>query len=492
MPDFLVVECGTEILSGLELRVQRGQVELLRHVQLKERTAPGNWDHDVAQGAAAVHKLRSENGVSTGKIVLLLSRDAMVARQLDLPDVPDDELPELVRFQAAVRSSAPVDSLALDYVPLPAGAAAGRRVLVFTHDRTRIIEWQKALLADSMELAGCLASPIALAEFADRTRTAADDRTRLLIAQRGRRIELALVDQRTVVFSHSTQLIEGEGAMHVQPLQAELMRTMVSLGQLHPGVEIGQVVYLPEQEIDESVLALLEQRFSGKVSTLQGLRGVAAAAGLIGSPSPTLVGAGLSLGTPHVQRIDLVNPRKPIPKPDTRRQKLIYGGAGVGLLLILLLTVWWQIIGSLDATIEDKNQLLSIRSKELDAGRPTLQAAKAIDGWVNASAPPVEAFDELQRVLPGTDRIYLSELKLTPDLKGGRPRIGGQAHARSGEDKEQFEQALRDRNYDVKPQVTTPNKRDPDYPFSFLLDVGLPAPPPKSPQQATAPKPAAI
>ena len=486
MADYLVVECGAESLSGIEVRVARGTAELIRTVHLAAPDAPRNWDQDPAQAAGSLHKLRKDEGVGATKVVLLNPREAIVTRQLDLPDVPDDELPELVRFQAAVRSAAPVETLSLDYVPLPPGAYQGRRVLAFTHDRGRILEWQRALQSEGMELAGVLVSPIALAEFADRTRTVADDRTRLLISQRGNRVELSLVDSRTVVFSHGTRLFEGTGSTHVQPLQAELMRSVVSLGQLHPGVEIGQVTYVPDGEPDEAVLTLLEQRFPGQVTTLRGTRMIAEAAQLLGHPSASLVGAALSLGTPLVQRLDLVNPRRPAPKSDTLRQKLIYGGTAASLLLALLLAMWWRAVWARDAEIEFLTENVSTLATTLDKGKPLLAEAKAVDKWLTSVAPPIQSLATFQQTLPGTDRLYFTDLKLEPDPKAGRPRISGTAHARTRDDKESFEQGLRERGYDVQPKVANDNRKDPDYPVSFTLDIGMPAPPPKNPRAAVS------
>ncbi|AMV17264.1 hypothetical protein [Planctomyces sp. SH-PL14] len=479
MADYFVVECGTETLTGLEVRVSKGTAELVRAVRSTQPTEPGkNWDHDTPLAIENIRRTRKESGVQANRIVLLLPREALVARQLDLPDVPDDELPDLVRFQAAVRSAAPVESLALDYIPLPAGPHPGRRVLVFTHDRARIAEWQKGLAAEEMELAGCFATPIAMAEFADRIRTVADDETRLLVFQRGAKIELTLVDERMVVFSHGTQLPPGTGMTHVQPLQAELIRTTVSLGQLHPGVEIGQVSYLCDGEPDETVVGLLEQRFPSKVSIVRGSKPLAAAGALSGNPPATLVGAGLSLGTPAVPRLDLVNPRKPAPKTDGRRKQILRAACGVGLVAIIALGVWWRAVLARDAQIQELNDSIAALSDTLKQGEPALKETKAVDRWYTGVAAPLTTLDSFQQVLPGTDRLYFAELHLEPDLKiGGRPRISGVARARTAEDKQELEQRLRDKGYEVPPNVATTGKKDPDYPVEFSVNVAVPAPP---------------
>ena len=48
-------------------------------------------------------------------------RQNVVTRWLELPAVPDEELPELVRWQAGTKSTLSVDQLIVDYLPLPDG-----------------------------------------------------------------------------------------------------------------------------------------------------------------------------------------------------------------------------------------------------------------------------------------------------------------------------------------------------------------------------------
>ena len=45
--------------------------------------------------------------------------------------IPDDELPDIVRMQAATKSPTPLDRLRLDFVPLP-NRGEGREVLLAT------------------------------------------------------------------------------------------------------------------------------------------------------------------------------------------------------------------------------------------------------------------------------------------------------------------------------------------------------------------------
>ena len=58
--------------------------------------------------------------ISTITVLISLPRQDTVVRQLEVPgDVPDNELPDIVRLQAETKISSSLDQLLLDFLPLP-------------------------------------------------------------------------------------------------------------------------------------------------------------------------------------------------------------------------------------------------------------------------------------------------------------------------------------------------------------------------------------
>ncbi|MDZ4686228.1 MAG: hypothetical protein SH850_14265, partial [Planctomycetaceae bacterium] len=75
-------------------------------------------------------------GLTAKATWLIVPREDVILRHLELPQVPDADLPDLVRFQAASRSAVPIEQLCLDFVPLlPHPAHEFRDVLSATLPR---------------------------------------------------------------------------------------------------------------------------------------------------------------------------------------------------------------------------------------------------------------------------------------------------------------------------------------------------------------------
>jgi len=63
-----------------------------------------------------IARAASERGVGQGEVLVALGRSSIELRQLTLPPAPDEELPNLVRFQAVREFNALEDDWLLDFV----------------------------------------------------------------------------------------------------------------------------------------------------------------------------------------------------------------------------------------------------------------------------------------------------------------------------------------------------------------------------------------
>src|SRR5690606_16119591 len=81
----------------------------------------------------------AEENLPGASATLVLSRESVVIRQLQLPQAPEEEIPDLVRFQSAAKSSMPIDDLALDYLPIQAGGDfVGHAVMTTSCEKKRL------------------------------------------------------------------------------------------------------------------------------------------------------------------------------------------------------------------------------------------------------------------------------------------------------------------------------------------------------------------
>ena len=91
---------------GLDAQVGPHTAHLRNRIQLEWTAEARPSEHAEAAGKQLRAKLH-EDGITVIHVLVSLPREEAVVRLLELPECTDDELPELVRLQAATRSPSP-------------------------------------------------------------------------------------------------------------------------------------------------------------------------------------------------------------------------------------------------------------------------------------------------------------------------------------------------------------------------------------------------
>lgn len=488
MPNLLVLELQPDRVVGLEASVGREGMEVLRAVTC-EWTDDVRPDVDAARAGEFLRAQLDQAGVTSDEVLFVLPRESVVARKLELPDAPDEELPNLVRFQAATRLATPVDQLALDFLPLPPDPDhAGRNALAVSIDAKRLERGLKTCAAAGLTPLSVGISSISVAELVLRC-AASPAQAMLIVYQQGTRVEISLVDGAQLVFAHSTRLPEGHGASHVQPLQAEINRSLVALSHSHPAVQSGDVYLIQDGSDDPDVEQALRQRFEARLKCL-------APADIA---SVMQVPPGLALTAPvlgelaaHQQRrlsaIDLLNPRKPPVPRDVRKQRLIMAAAAAALVLIAgYTTVKWR-IGARQETLAALQREQADLAKAVKDGQSTLKIAEAFDEWLRTRADPLQVMADWNARSPSTNRVFMRDLEFVPSTRNAPAQLRGNGFARERDDVVEWFVALEAGGYRVAPDLVERTGLNPDFPFQFYLVVDLPQPAsePAVPAQAQA------
>ncbi len=164
-------------------------------------------------------------------------------------------------------------------------------------------------------------------------------------------------------------------------------------------------------------------------------------------------------------------------------------------------TVWQT--RAIDREIALVRENLARTNEVIGRADSTLAVSRVIDEWDTRDVDFLYQLTELNRILPGTDRVYLENLRFNPVSGAAVAQIQADGRARSREDVEQLEQRLREHEYSVRPHEKTSSDKDKEYPVGFVLDLGItpatnsrvewpPVPVDDADQQTTdAPSPAA-
>src|ERR1700685_1691509 len=243
MSEFLALDWDEQHVMGLDAQVSPQDVHLRKWVRFEWASGA----HPTENPEAAGKQLRAElnhAAISTGTVIVSLPREEAVVRLLELPECSDDELPELVRLQAATRSAVPLDRLLLDFLPLPAVPdVPGRRVLMVTLGKPAADRIQAVLTAAELEAAGIQLSAVGTAEFIARQEAQGEvdpKAATLIVSRAASRVEITAIWQRQILFMHGASI-----SAHLPPeamiaqILAETARATVALSQAAPGMRIG-------------------------------------------------------------------------------------------------------------------------------------------------------------------------------------------------------------------------------------------------------------
>jgi hypothetical protein len=492
MPRTIAFDWEDEYLAGVEADVSGAMVHArrcFRYAWPEENDPP----RDAASLGRWLAESLKQDGISPGEARVVLPREAVVVRKLDLPRVPESELPDLVRFQAATKSSTPLDRLALDYLPLPVNEGDETlQVLMVTVDIERLQRVRDTLAAAGLELKGVGISPVAVGELVTRMkgeRAHAPHQATLVIFQDARRVEITAMVQQRVIFSHQTRLSGAADEAGMRASAAEVNRTVIALSQAQSELEISEVCLIHAGDADPAFEQSLTKRFGDRLHVLD----VSQASGIrlsrpsdargLASFAPAL-GALLAEGDCRVEAIDFLAPRRAVVPPDRTRLRLGIGAAAAALVLG---GGYWMfsshLAGLASETAAIEQQVLELDS-ELKLGEPELNKAALIGGWVSQHYDPLAVIDRLNRSAPGTDRLYLLSLGTTPGGRVATPGVRGASsggrdadfsvsftgHAIEQADVQNLQELLETAGFRVEPSVEI-RSTDPDYPVGFTLNV---------------------
>lgn len=482
MSDFVVLQWERRRLCGIVAQADGASVQIERgftHVW------PDEFDplHSPGQAAIQLRTKLASLASPSQKVIVCLSREDVILRHLDVPDVADEELPDLVRYQAAARSTTPLDQLLLDFLPLPKQPGhEGRPVLAITAPRPMVQGIQTVLRDAGLEPAEITFSSIGLAEFTAQVDRQRSDRVRhaaLAVHQDGGRIEFVILSENRMVYAHAARLAGDDAAASVSGLLAEVSRTIVAAQRLHPQLKLHHAYVSGNGEETAGLASSLSERLgvpaelmeskqipSVKISQRDVMENL--------PTTPILVGLALAETNRLTPPCDFLHPRQPPPKINLRKLQLAVGAAAALLISTFVFggTEWAR------SSLQRQIQALDNEEKELQIkitpGMADLNAAKLIDQWQAGNLQQIELLSALEDLMEGTDRMYLSQYTYTV---GGNETIGGlQAvgNAKSRDDITQFQQRLVDtKQYRIQARQLAQLSNDDEYPNRFELHADL-------------------
>ena len=443
---------------------------------------------DSADMFAVVDQLKPIARAAAGKtrpqVTVIFPRQFVAIHRIQLPQVADSEMPDMVRMQATMRLTVPVESVSMDFAPLPViPGSMTRDVLLVTAPADQVAQARTTLEEAGLELKELRVSAFCLAQAAAQagvlTESTDASLVDVVVLMRRDFIEVTFIRGTAVLFSHSGNSWSAADAIE-RTLRSELTRARMSAAESLGEHKIRRILLIGAAETTAAVTDQFASRFdSARIERIDPagifVRG-SLAAGITATDVVAIAGAIQGDARPTVAAVDLVNPRKAPEKKDLRRIAML-GGTLAALLLFAAVYFWRQ--GQINDLTEKKDILLasngSIQQK-LTAGEKELNQAGRISEWVDRDIAWLDETLRLQSVLPGTDVFFVDNIQFSTVQTNGTGIIKLEGFAKTKEDIEEIGRVLAEAGYGVKPYTPVQSSANaaPDYAFKVMLELSLP------------------
>ncbi len=395
---------------------------------------PGDSEESVDVGGRIAAALAAR-GVGRIDALVAVDRSSIELRQLSLPPSPDDELPEIVRFQAMREFNELTEDWLLDFVPLEQTEPDSLNVLAAAIDPKLVAQIRKTCDTAHARLQRLVLRPCAAASLLARSRPEATGRLTLLVNLLAEEADLTATVGGQAVFLRTARLggdpLAGEGQSAA--LLAEMRRTIAAVQNQLSGQRVESIVLLGGDDAHAALAKQMGEALKLPTELFDPFAGLQLGRELSGAPPERpgrfapLLGMALAEleSTGHV--IDFLHPRRRPAPPSKRR---MYTGIAVALAVLVVgyFGRGWYLRYSLKA----ENDRLVIESKELDedvkAAAVALASVDSLQQWEATDVVWLDELRELSEDFPAAKDAMLQQLTARAEARlGGKMKLVGLA-----------------------------------------------------------------
>lgn len=425
----------------------------------------------------------SQNGISANEATVVFPRELVTFFRIELPNLSDDEIPAMLELQAATRLTVPVESVYLDFAPLPVKPGSETRdVLMVTAPQKHVNEARACLAACNIELTGVRVCSFGIAASVVHAgmleKAAGTDSVEAIVSLRSDSIEMIFMSGQNVAFSHAgaswTSIEAVEQAVRAEISRARLAATQ-DMGQYT--VKTLTLIGSPEitAAVPDSISARLNNAEVVRVDPDGTFLSCHLPAGLTAPDLLPIAGVIANRQTQSVDAVDLINPRKTPEKKDYSRLRNI---AILGACTLLLVAGWKWRSGKVAQLEKDTAALTREADDWFDAyemaKKNDLLLAERLKVWSDRDISWLDELTKIQGIMENTERLYIKQFKFSVRSGDYVGAIDASGYAKSRFDVEELMRLLTEAGYEVTPTAITQSLRDPKYSTELVLEINIP------------------
>ncbi len=445
---------------------------------------------DVTTIGAAVNEIVAKLGVTKAKhkLIVAIGRGKAELRQLNLPPVPENELPAVVRFQAMQNFSTVGDSVSVDYLPVEVASHASS-VIVGGVSPATMKQVEAVAKSVSLELKRVVLRPVAAAALFSLKAGggAAVEGDCVLVDLLADDAEIVVFRAGKVVFVRSVRMPEQTSGRSTQ-IAGEIRRSLMACSGDSSGDGTQRVVIWGQAKTHQDDITQLRELLKCDVQTLDplGLVDVDAKqsaatpasehtgrlAPLIGVLAADAAAESTAGQSPLL--VDFLNPRKVVEVQQDNRGKII-AGAAAAVAAGLVAYLGWSSLANLSAEIERREQELASLRPQVTKAEESIARTERVDQFLDSSVVWLDQFRRLAERMPPADKVLIRTIGASslPREGGGRLTVSGVATSPTVVD--EMQTALRDENHSVSGGGATEQSDDETYRWNFTQFVTIPA-----------------
>ncbi len=477
MAHFLAIEWN-DVEARLAVASGRpGQIVFEQALTVSLKASQSSEGASAASAGERIAAALATRQIGRLPALVTLGRGNIELRQLSMPPSPDEELPDLVRFQAMREFASMQDDWPLDFIPLGTNPDEPRTVLAAAVAPGQIGEIEATCHEAGLKAQRVLLRPCAAAALYCRAHPVqSPGQIRLLIDLLSGEADLTVLEDQTVVFLRSARMPGSplESVEAAELLASEIRRTMAAAQNLLGGRRAQSLLLFGTTPTHDSLRDALQKEFDLPVETFDPFDGLKLKGELRRSVPADSDRFAPLLGALQVElqrekhAIDFLHPRRRAEK--TTKQNLM---AGIGLAAVVLL------LGFLLFNVHQKRTLqgdirrlsseLAQLKKQLDKVKETEGKAAGIGQWVAEDIRWLEQLRWLSEKAPPAEDVMFTSMTLAPSSRGGE--IGLKGFAKNLETIAAMEQNLRDDTHQVKSGNTSGDSSMKNYAYRFDSSV---------------------
>lgn len=426
-------------------------------------------DGDIA---ATLRKAIEQRGLSKTDTLVAIGRGKAELRDLQLPPVPDDELPDMVRFQAIRSFATAGDSAIVDYLVTDRNSE-NVSMLAAAVGPSKLKEIQR-----TCESADLIAKRIALRPLAASALYFATDKKAggqsVLIDLLSDDAEIVVARDRKVVFVRTVRL-PSVAATRSTALVAELRRSLMACGS--DGAPDQIILWGRESVHKEDAEKLREVCNNVQVVDPFDLVSVDHSVSQtlpehVGRLAP-LVGLLRNDETGAHRLIDFLNPRKRIVKEPNPYARILPIGIPVAIALLLAFFGYRQ-LKNLDNQITTLKSANSKMADPVKAAEASVMRTDRIDQFLDGDVNWLNELRRLTGKMPPSDELIVRSIIGTADARKGGGKLVVSGGVRNPDTQASFSQLVRDDNHKVLGEGSKENGKG-DYRWSLNETIMIPS-----------------